>query len=289
MLERLDRILIAAENAEHTAGQWQVLLDAEIDRNVAVEALNSFKIVLRIGDVELEVHQPLGDGPIAEHLRNSSGPFAAGFSTRRMADLTAHLQAQSIIGVDVGEDQLYLDANSLGIPGLRVVISPYEERVSVGLLENLYECTHLTDDATVSAAAIARVFALDASQFVPIKSDTFGYDGALTLLDSSRLDRIETIHPLATQKDKSNTMGRYFNKFGPSLYMCYGEALDIDPIRERLKALAADNWTGSDNDHNGLFLHPRATSSVMLGVSRTTYAWNWSGYPDRIEPLISSD
>ena len=57
------------------------------------------------------------------------------------------------------------------------------------------------------------------------------------------------------------------------------------PMRgERLKALAPHDWTGSDDDPNGLFIHPNATGSTLLGVSRTSWAWSWSGYPDRILP-----
>ena len=36
------------------------------------------------------------------------------------------------------------------------------------------------------------------------------------------LHRVESIHPY----DRERTMGRYFERFGPSLYMCYGETDD---------------------------------------------------------------
>ena len=131
-----------------------------------------------------------------------------------------------------------------------------------------------------AAAEFARLFALDKQNFVPIRSENFGYDGTLTLFDSNALHRIETINPF----ERTKTMGRYFERFGPTLYMCYAETDRLPELRERLKALAPRDWTGSDADPNGLFVHPRALGGVMLGVSRESYAWTWSGRPDRVIP-----
>ena len=50
--------------------------------------------------------------------------------------------------------------------------------------------------------------------------------------------------------------------------MCYGETDRLPELRERLKRLAPRDWTGSDADSNGLFVHPRALGGIMLGVSR---------------------
>ena len=103
----------------------------------------------------------------------------------------------------------------------------------------------------------------------------------LALFNSRHLDRLETIYPY----DATRTMGRFFRKFGPGMYMCYGETDDLGAVRERIKSLAAEDWTGSDENDDGLFVHPQALGGVMLGVSRTTHAWTWSGYPDRRKPL----
>jgi len=281
MLDRVDRILVAAHDAQTVASKWCDLVDAVIDRRVDEPRLASRKTVVRLGDAELEIHEPTGPGLIASHLADSGGPFAAGLATPDLPGLLDHLSSQSIFPVALGEGRFYCDAASLGIPGLRVVLSSLEHHPQVGLLQNLYECTHLTADAALSTASIARVFGLDADQFVKIESDTYGYKGSLTLFDSERLHRIESIDPY----DREKTMGRYFQRFGPSLYMCYAEAENLAPIRERMKALAPQDWTGSDDNPDGMFIHPRATGSTMMGISRTTFAWSWSGYPDRIVPV----
>jgi len=281
VLDRVDRILVAARDADGVAERWCALVDAVVDRRVDEPALGSRKVVLRVGDAELEIHEPIAAGPVAEHVERGAGPLAAGLATTDLSALLAHLDDEGIRSVPLAENRYFLDAEALDIPGLRVVVSAVAESQPTGLLENLYECTHLTDDAERSAERIARVFGLDASVFVPIESENYGYRGSLTLFDDARLHRIETINP----HDRGKTMGRYFERFGPSLYMCYGEAASIAPLRERLKALAPGDWTGSEQDQNGLFVHPKATGSTMLGVSRTTWAWSWSGHPERIEPL----
>jgi hypothetical protein len=113
---------------------------------------------------------------------------------------------------------------------------------------------------------------------VPIRSERFGYDGELTLFRPDALHRIETIHPY----DGNKTMGRFFGRFGPALYMCYGETARLPELRARLEATAPDGWTGSRTDDDVLFVHPKTLGGVMLGVSRTSYAWSWSGHPERV-------
>ena len=277
MLERIDRVLITAQNGAAVANRWCTLLDGVVDRIDTVPALAAHRTVVRIGDSEVEILEPTGSGPAADHLAvGRGGPFAAGFATRNLEALRTRLGDR---GVDMG-NQLYLDEKALGIPGLNVVVSPYVDRPRTGLMQNLYEVTHLTSDTPAASRAIAEVFGLDASAFVAIRSDQYGYDGMLTLFSSDALHRIETINPF----DRSKTMGRFFERFGPSLYMCYGETDQLPALRERLKELAPGDWTGSDDNPDGLFVHPRALGGVMLGVSRTTYAWTWSGYPQRVAP-----
>ena len=280
MLDRVDRILMASSDAEYTASRWCNLVDAVIDRRADEPALGSRKVVLRLGDAELEIHQPWRTGPVADHLNHQAGPLAAGLATNDLPALIDHLSSQSITPIPLSEGRFYCDAAALGVPGLCVVLSEVEYHATVGLLTNLYECTLLTGDCATSTTNIARIFGLDISQFVAIHSNTYGYDGQLTLFDNSRLHRIEAINPY----DQTKTMGRFHQRFGPALYMCYGEARDLTPIRERMKALAPQAWTGNDDDPDSMFIHPRATGSCMMGISRETHAWSWSGYPERNVP-----
>ena len=279
MLTRIDRVLVTAHDAAAVANRWVELLDARVERHDSIAALGADRIVLSVGDAEVEILQPTEPGPVARHLAAGGGAFAAGVATHNIHQLRRRLAEAGIVPTQIGQ-QFFIDAGRLRIPGLNIVISVDVERPRTGLLMNLYEATHLTEDPTGTAVAIARLFGLDPKHFVPIRSDNFGYDGTLTLFDSNALHRIETINPF----DRTKTMGRYFDRFGPTMYMCYGETDRLPELRERLKALAPRAWTGSDADPNGLFVHPRALGGIMLGVSRASYAWTWSGHPDRVLP-----
>jgi len=279
MLNRIDRVMITAHDAAAVANRWVELLDARIDRRDRVSVLGADRIVISVGNSEVEILQPVAPGPVSRHLAAGGGAFAAGFSTRNIHIARRRFAEAGIVPTQIGQ-QFFVDAGRLGIPGLNIVVSADAERPRVGLMTTLYEVTHLTTDPTGTCAALARLFALDQRNFVPIRSEQFGYDGTLTLFDPQQLHRIETIDPF----DRTKTMGRYFDRFGPSLYMCYGETDRLPELRERLKQLAPRDWTGSDADDNGLFVHPRALGGVMLGVSRVSYAWTWSGYPARVTP-----
>jgi hypothetical protein len=280
MLTRIDRVLISARDAGATAARLAELLDAAIERTDTIEVLNAHRFTLRIGDSVVEILEPNGAGPVADHLASGrGGPFAAGVATANIHAVRRRLAEHGVVTTAIGPDQHWACGSRLGIPGLGIVISPGEPaRRPVGLLSNIYEVTHLTATPAAATARLAELFALDARSFVPIESERYGYRGVLTLFDPDRLHRVESIHPY----DAGKTMARFFTRFGPCLYMCYAETDRLPELRARLKRLAPAAWTGSDDDDNGLFIHPKATGGLMIGVSRTSYAWTWSGHPERV-------
>jgi hypothetical protein len=283
MLERIDRIWLTARDADATADRWGEVLDAERVAQGPVPELAARRVLVQVGDSEVEFLQPTGDGPVAAHLQTGrGGVFAAGASTKDLSTLEKRLSKRGVASQWVG-DRLSVDDAALGVPGLRFVLAQSRQRPRVGLVNGLYEVTHLTADPAHAARAIADTFGLNAANFVPIRSEQYGYDGSLTLFAPNELHRIETIHPF----DRTKTMGRYFDRFGPSLYMCYVETDDVAKLRARLERLAPNDWTGSANDNNGLFIHPRALGGVMIGVSRTSYAWTWSGHADWVRTASS--
>lgn len=280
MITRIDRIQLAVADRAATAERWRSLLDAELVREDAVKALAARRTVLRVGASEVEILEEDGAGPVAEQLaRSGAGLFAAGLAGPDLDALRARLDARSISWT-AESGQLFVSSEALGIPGLRLVLSTDTPLEPCGLLGHLYEVTHLTPDSKGDGSRLAECFELDQQGFVPIASPQYGYSGTLTLFNADRLDRIETITP----NDTSKTMGRFFDRRGPCLYMCFAEADDLSPLRERLLERAATGWTGPRDSASpaSLFIHPPALGGVMLGVSRTTQAWTWSGHPDRV-------
>lgn len=282
MLKRLDRVQVVALDRAEVAARWRRLFDAEPVREDRVDFLAARRTVLRVGESELEVLEPDGVGAVAQHLsRVRSAVFAAGFA---VADLDAAAAALDARGVHhVRESgQLHVTGEWLGVPALRLVLSADEPRVPAGLLARFYEVTHLMRGHARAADRFAEVFGLDRSGFVPIRSAEFGYEGTLTLLRPDRLDRIEMVTPL----DPTRPMGRFFARQGPCLYMFYAEARDAAAARARVLEHAADSYTGPrrGGEPDNFWVHPRALGGALLGVSRETFAWTWSGHPDRVAP-----
>ena len=280
MLTRVDRVQVVVADRRAAAAAFTRLLDAQPVREDAVHVLGARRTILRTGRSEVELLEPDGAGVVSEFLAQTKGGlFAAGFAARDLARLRGHLRTSGI-AVTEERGQLFLSPDALGIPGLNAVISPDGEQPPAGLAQHLYEVTLLVHDFAAVLRKAAATFALEATHFVPIRSAEFGYSGTLTLFRPQHLDRIEIVTP----NEPSKTMGRFFAKRGPCLYMCFAEADDLRPIRARLLEHAPNDWTGPRDDAapDSLFIHPKALGGMMLGVSRTSFAWTWSGHPERV-------
>ncbi len=239
MLTRVDRIQVATSDRRELTDRWIRLLDAELVREDRIKSLAAARSVLRVGTSEVELLEPDGEGSVSEQLSRRPGLFAAGFAVADLGALRSRLEARGIPYEDEGE-QVFAGPAALGTPGLRVVLSQDQERPARGLLLHLYEVTYLAPDVPAAIGRIAAVFGLDDTQFVPIRSEQYGYAGALTLFHPDHLDRIEAVTP--DQPDK--TMGRFFAKFGSSLYVCYGDAARAPATRLLVQLRSPPGFAG---------------------------------------------
>ncbi|MBI4254453.1 MAG: VOC family protein [Candidatus Rokubacteria bacterium] len=281
MLERVDRVQLAVRDRHAAAKVFADLLGARPTREAESAHLGARRTVLALGESEVELCEPAGAGPVREHLeRWGEGLLTAGFAVRDMTDLHARLAEEGAECAEDG-DQTYLEPSQTA--GMRVVLTP--GRPVARAAARLYEVTNtLVSDWQAAAGLYARLFALDPAHFSPITSERFGYVGTLTLFDPpARLDRIE----LSQVVNPASAMGRWVAKRGDSLYMCYLETDDVPGLVRRLEARGA-RWTprGTDptTERDGLWVHPSALHGLLLGVSRTTLAWEWSGRPALVIP-----
>lgn len=285
MLTRIDRLQLAVPDRKSASEGWVALLGAEAAGDDRVACLAARRSRYRLGDGCIELLEPDGAGPLQEAVGRRGGHlFAAGAATADLDALVARLRS---VGAPptVENEQAYLGADATGI-GLRVVLSGDETLEPVGDVAFLYETTLLAADAPAAVDRCVELFALDASAFVPIDSKHYGYAGTLTLFHPDRLGRFEVIAPNEPQK----TMGRFFARFGASLYMAFAESAELAAIEERTQERRAgmtaeppaERREGRSADT--LFLHPSALGGMMLGISRPTQAWQWSGHPERVEP-----
>jgi hypothetical protein len=287
VLARVDRVQVAVTDRPAVAKAFARLLDAIVTAEDAVAPLAARRTTLAAGRAAIELLEPDGAGPVADHLaRSGAGLFAAGFAADDL-DALRHRLIERRMDFAEADGQLFLGPAATGDTGLRCVLSPLRDAPSApGLITHLYEVTNLVPDWEAVAARYTVILDLAPDRFCPIASTEYGYRGTLTMFDPrDRLDRIEVITPY----DLGKTMGRYMSKRGPCLYMCFAEAPDLALIRDRLQAHAPGQWTGPPDAAapDTLFIHPPALGGMMMGVSRTTFGWTWSGHPDRVRPAAS--
>jgi hypothetical protein len=283
MLNRIDRLQLAVPNREAASVGWIELLGAVPAGEDRVSCLGALRSRYRLGRGFIELLEPEGAGPVADAVGERGGHlFAAGAATSDLDALVAHLHAQGVETSREG-DQVFIDPAASGTVGYRAVLSPDEELPRVGAIDFLYEATLLVPDAQSAVDRCSTLFGLDSDAFVPIESTHYGYAGALTLFDRDRLHRFEVITP--TDRDK--TMGRFYSRFGESYYMAFAETDRLDEIAERARELGYRTTVVPAPKHTGaidtVFVHPPALGGMMLGLSRPTLAWSWSGSPERVE------
>lgn len=275
MLERVDRVLLAVRDRGDAAETFGDILGAEKIREDELRCYSAKRTVVQAGESEFELLEPAGAGPVADHLeRWGEGIFAAGLSTNDLPGVSKTMADAGLHFADEG-GQVFVEPDQTR--GMRTVISEARERERVGLISYLYEVTNIVDDHEEAASFYAKAFGLDQSRFHYIPSEHWGYIGTLTLFNPpERLDRIE----ITQTTDDTKAMGRFYNRRGPSIYMCYGESPDVGAIRARLEAREGRYTPQPEEPDGGLFIHPTALCGMLMGVSRTNLAWRWSGHPE---------
>lgn len=285
MLTRIDRVQLAVPARAAAARGWEEVLGAVHDHDDHLEVLGVRRSCYRLGTGWVELLEPDGPGPVADAVaRWGAHLFAAGAATADLDATEAHLGAQGAVVHRVG-DQVLVDPGASGVEGLRLVISAEETLPAVGRISHLYEVTALVPDAPAAVAQVAEAVGLDPDVFVPIDSSHYGYTGTLTLFDPDRLDRFEVITP----DDPERTMGRFYAKRGPSLYMAFAECDDLEALEAELVEAGLGHTAEPSPSRREpgaapytIFLHPPVLGGMMLGLSRPTVAWLWSGHPERV-------
>jgi catechol 2,3-dioxygenase-like lactoylglutathione lyase family enzyme len=288
MIERIDRLQIVVADRKAAAATFNRILGAEVEREDESSYLAARRTVMALGASEIELCEPDGAGRAAAALaERGEGLLSAGVAARDPEAVLAGLEGLGLAPT-IEDGQIYLE----GSPGFgaRFVISPLVERPDAGPASGpisfLYEVTiTLIGDWRAAAAWYTAIFGLDPRRFSAIESRRFGYRGTLTLFDPpQRLDRIE----LSQVVDSKSAMGRWVVRRGDSLYMAYVETHDLAGLIERLDGAGA-RWTprgpSRESERDGLWVHPSALHGLLLGVSRTTLAWEWSGRPALVRRL----
>ena len=288
MLDRVDRMLLAVKDRERATETFVRLFGARFEREAPSTALTAQRSILRIGESELELCQPTGAGRAQAHLdRWGEGLIAAGYASTRLPALLDRLTTQQVVFERDGEQAFIPASSTFGFP---MMLSSWTDKERVGPVNFIYEATNALDtDWRVVSARYSEMFGLDASRFSEIGSERFGYAGTLTLFNPpARLDRIELSQTFA---GKAGAMRRFVERRGgDGLYMCYMESDRFDELKDRLLAGGASlTPRGPDiaSERDNIWVHPKSLHGMLLGISRETFAWDWSGRPELIAPAKS--
>lgn len=275
MLSYVDRVQLVVADRKAAVEQWKAIFGAEKLSEGGSRFLNSHITTVQAGVSLFEFLEPAGPGLVQDWARKwGQGLYGVGFATPDMAAMKRHFDSQ-VVRVVEENGNLFLDAGQTH--GMPTVIVPEAPREPVGAIRRIYEVTNPVADWQGAAALYTRIFGLDPTRYSPIESKLYGYRGTLTLFDPpDRLDRVEI-----AQTWGDTAMDRFYKKRGPSLYMCYVETDDVPALAMRLRAAGA-RFTDSEDrpPETGLFIHPSALCGMLMGVSRTNYAWVWSGRPE---------
>lgn len=289
MIRRVDRIQLAAWEAEAVASTWETLFGAERLGTDEVKCLGARRITLLAGTSRVEILQPEGPGAVQDFVdRRREGLFGAGLATTDLHETATSLAAAGVPlhreTTPTGGNQIFFGPTLIG--NLRGVISEFEAKPtrSAGVLKRIYEITNLVTDLGAATDFYARALGLDATGWRPIDSELYGYTGKLTLFEPPDwLDRFEVVQT----NDETKAMGKFHKRNGDSFYMCFAEADDFSAVQSRLEAAGARHALRDPSDFKGdpnvLFVHPAALGGMLFGVSKTGVAWEWSSRVETAE------
>ncbi|MCB4321524.1 VOC family protein [Alcaligenes sp. 13f] len=283
MLHSVDRILVAVRSLDDAEANYANLLGATQAEDFVSSFLSARVRRMDLGSTQVELCEPKGDGPVKAYLDAwGEGLFYGGVCVK---DLLRYEQQLRDGGVSVvrADDRLYLETDDLH--GLPLVVSEAQERSRAsGPVEFLYELTMVLRSPWQKVAErYTAGLGLQEDRMVGITFERFGYTGTLMMFQRDRLDRIE----LSEAHDPAFAMGRFSAKRGDALYMCYVQTDDLADVIARLEA-HGKKWTRrtqTPQERDGLWIHPSALNGVLMGVSRHSLAWQWSGRPDWVEAL----
>lgn len=283
MLDYVDRILVAVRSLDAAESNYSNILAARRIEDFESQWLNARSRRMQLGATQVELCEPRGDGIAQKHLDQwGEGLMYGGVSTPDLDAFTRHLEAHQVRFTE-SDGRIYLEPSNLYNMPL-VVSKTARNARGEGPVEFLYELTMVLNSSWQDVAArYADGLGLQPERNVGITFERFGYVGTLMMFDPDRLDRIE----LSEAHDPAFPMGRFSAKRGDALYMCYVQTDDLADVISRLEKHGQryTRRTQTPVERDGLWIHPSALNGVLIGVSRHSLAWQWSGRHDRVQAL----
>jgi catechol 2,3-dioxygenase-like lactoylglutathione lyase family enzyme len=259
--KQTDRVALAVPSADPVAEQFEAIFATEVVEDTRDDVAVARRVTLQWGHDQVELFEPVGDGPVSDFLKEgNSGLFAGGFAMEDPAGLAAHLAERNIRVHEQGADRFLVlpkDCRGTGI-----ILSRVEERSRVGLSDGIWQITYggaSLDEMCEFYVDVLNMRELYTSRY---HSDLFGYDAGVSWFDArdrAPLDSLEYLQP--TGEDAA--ISRFVKRNGQGIYMCAIHTDDIPEIRERVEA-GGPGWTHSEL---GGYIHPRRLGGMLLGIT----------------------
>jgi hypothetical protein len=258
--EQTDRVALAVPNADRVAEDFNAIFATEVVGDTKDDVAVARRVTLQWGHDQVELFEPLGDGPSAEFLKqDSSGLFAGGFALADPAGLASYLEEKGIRVHEQDADRFLVLPEDC--QGTGIILSRTEDRTRVGLSESIWQITYAAPSLDDMCDYYVDKLNMDKLYTSRYQSAQFGYDAGVSWFDArdgAPLDSLEYLEP--TKPDTA--VDRFVKRNGSGIYMCAIVTDDIPQIRERVEA-TGPGWTHAEI---GGYIHPRRLGGMLLGI-----------------------
>ncbi|HAK52872.1 MAG TPA: hypothetical protein DCM54_13355, partial [Gammaproteobacteria bacterium] len=209
MLQQTDRLALAVPDAAKSAADLNAIFDSVvIDDSVDADA-NARRITLQWGFDQLELFEPLGDGPVAEFIEEGKrGLFAGGFALDDPGHLAGKIADAGIPVTQQGDRYMVFPKD---LRGTGVILSPMQENEKAGMNDRIWQITYTVPNLEEGVEFYGELFGLQDALTSYYTSQVWGYRGAITWFHSQKgagLDSLEFLDPY--EHDKA--AGRFLAK-----------------------------------------------------------------------------
>ena len=266
MLQQTDRLALAVPDAEKSAADLNAIFDSVVIEDSIDNDANARCITLQWGYDQLELFEPIGDGPVAEFINEGKrGIFAGGFALDDPASLAARIESTGIPVTQQGDRYIIYPQD---LRGTGVILSPIRENEKVGMNDRIWQITYTVPNLEEGVEFYGELFGLQDALTSYYTSEVWGYRGAITWFHSKKgagLDSLEFLDPY--EHDKA--AGRFLAKTGGvgGIYMSCAHADALSAIHERVDATGG-GWQPSPNKVSTGFIHPRRTSGLLVAICK---------------------
>jgi len=268
MLRRINRVLVATSDLESGCAAFRRGLGLGPGHRIAVPDVGAISEALPIGDAWIHLLQPVDEGPVARFLQShGQGIYGIGVEVESLADARLRVEqcGRQAHPLQLGDTELVCLKREQ-LPGLTVWLtessSGREPADTVSPFLGVHQITNLVENRDIAAEMYTGLFG-QPERDESFRQDSYGFLGrALYYGAAARQDSVE----LGQVHRPDTSMGRFWQRHGPSVYMITLDTDDIGAVRDGLVKRGVRYALGADRDDGALFVHPSELAGCFTGI-----------------------